>query len=167
MRARARTATRLRMSLLNIRAVKIHYGIGGALRVRTQRKPSTSPVNARPGQKDCFRVHRHSGLGPVSWSEYARFVLIFCFQLDLRRVALYFKDRAKGLGRVGQSLQNIAGSGTRRRRGQAAGVEELVVGVLVVNVGLALAEVVQGDCPEGNRLQIRPLKLDVRDRALP
>src|SRR5579863_1987238 len=87
-------------------------------------------------------------LTPSVGASDARFRLISGFQLDFRHVALYFNRRTKGLRRVGQALENITRSRTRRRRRQAARIDELVVGVLVVHIGLALAYVVQDDRPK-------------------
>jgi hypothetical protein len=45
-----------------------------------------------------FLFPRNTGLGPPSVGvSDARFALIFGFQFDFRRVALYFNRRAKGL----------------------------------------------------------------------
>src|SRR6266700_6731894 len=73
----------------------------------------------------------------------ASLALISAFQRDFRRVALYFNLRAKGLRCVDETLENITRSRARRRRGQAACVEEFVVGVRLMNIGLAPAHVVQ------------------------
>jgi len=88
-------------------------------------------------------------------------VLIPGSQLDFRSVALYLDLRAKGLRGISQALENITSSRACYQRGQAARVKELVVSVFVVNIGLALAHVVQRDRPERNRMQVPPLKLRV------
>src|SRR5260370_813390 len=62
------------------------------------------------------------------------------FHLVFRGVPLYSKLRPKGFGQVGETVKNIPGWRARRRRRQAARLEELVVGVLVVDIGLALAD---------------------------
>src|SRR5215472_3490696 len=89
------------------------------------------------------------------------------FQLDLRSVAGYLKFRVKRLRQVGQALKNVTCLRTSRRRGQAARIEKFVVGVCVMNIGLAFAHVVHHNRSERNRLQTLTLKLDVGYDTLP
>lgn len=51
--------------------------------------------------------------------------------------------------------------------GQAVCVEEKVIRVRVVNVGLALANLIQEDRPERNRFQILSLVFQISDYAFP
>ena len=53
------------------------------------------------------------------------------------------------------------------RRRQAASLEEEVIGVLVVSVGLTLADLILRDRPDLNRLQGLSLEFDVGDDTLP
>ena len=88
---------------------------------------------------------------------------------DQLRAARAFGDRSRavlspwiwagdteGTGQVREALQNIVRLVARGRHRWPAGLKELVIGVLVVNVGLALADVVQGDRAERNRSQLFP-----------
>src|SRR5579871_1018908 len=73
-------------------------------------------------------------------------------------------ERMRG---VSKATQNIVCAVARGRCGQAARVEEEIVVVLVLHVGLSLSDFVHYDGLERDRLEVLSPKLDVRDDAFP
>src|SRR4051812_22988968 len=68
-------------------------------------------------------------------------VPLFCRgNRDRGGVALDLESGAEGFGELGDALEDVTGAGAGSRRGQTDGVEKLVIGVLVMDVGLTLAE---------------------------
>jgi len=94
-------------------------------------------------------------------------VLISVFQIDLGHIAFHDHLRSKRTRGVRQPLENVTGLIACRQLRQAASLKEQIVRVFVLKVGLPLANLVQRDRLERNRLEIFPLKFDMGDNTFP
>jgi hypothetical protein len=75
------------------------------------------------------------------------------FQRDFGCFAVHLDRRPERLRGLGQTLEDVGRSRACCEGGQAASVQELVAGVRIVNIGLALTDVVQNDGPKRNRFE--------------